>query len=146
MIILDIAKANREIGKLKEELSNITKEKESVTSKLSEFEKANGEYVATAITVEQLKESHAKELESIKAEHAKALASLNETHAKELASLKSQSDKTISETKESVVKETIAIVASQGTNAAIEVVLPVASQEKTREPIYKYKVIPFIKK
>lgn len=133
-MFLNVIKANAEIGKLTESLKTVTTEKESLASKLAEFEAKHKQSVESTVTVEQLAEEHKKEIESLKAEYdAKLIAKDTE-----LAKVKAESEKIISTVKESVAKETIAIVASQGTNAVIETVLPVTTDKEKQERKCKY--------
>lgn len=135
MNILSVAKANIELGKLKEQLEAVTKDNTANIAKLAEYEKTHKEYMESAQTAEAMKADHAKALEAIKVDYEAKLAELKESHAKEISTVKNE-----------VAKETIAIVASQGTNAAIETVLPVsAAYEETKNDKVKYQVIPFKK-
>ena len=151
-MFINIAKANLEIGRLKEEVANMTKDRDSQLTKLKEFEIAHKETIEASQTVAQLKEAHNAELETLKAtitEKDKEIALLKESHQKEIASVKEASEQTISTVKESVTKETIALVASQGTNAAIEIVLPEKSAqggETSSNKKAKYKITSYVSK
>lgn len=142
-MFINITKANLEIGKLKEELANVTKDRDSQATKLKEFEAASKGALDTTQTIASLKEEHQKALETSKTTYEAKIAELS----KEIASLKESHQKEISTVKESVTKETIAIVASQGTNAAIETVLPEKTARegelKTKNKKANYKVTSF---
>jgi hypothetical protein len=150
-------KANTEIAKLKEDIASITKDRDSQLTKLKEFETQHKDYIESAQTADVMKQSHTKALETLKSEYEtklaekdKEMATLKEAQTKQLESIKQETEKSISTVKESVTKETIAIVASQGTNAAIETVIPEkASQDDrtiTRNKKVPYKITSFINK
>jgi peptidoglycan hydrolase CwlO-like protein len=139
-MFLNVIKANAEIGKLSESLKAVTTEKNALVAKLTEFESKNKQSTESNVTVEALAEEHKKEIESLKEEYDAKLTAKDT----ELAKIKAESEKTISTVKESVAKETIAIVASQGTNAVIETVLPVPTEKEERQCKYKYTSVSFL--
>jgi hypothetical protein len=110
MYLLDIVKANAEIGKLNESVKAATAEKETLVKSIAEFETQIKQHIETSQTIAQLKDTHAAELTKLKADYEAKLA---------------EASKTIETTKASVVDESIKLVASQGTNQAIEAVAPV---------------------
>lgn len=147
-MFINITKANFEISRLKGELETVTKDKDLQIKKLAEFEATHKEYIESAQTAEQMKQSHSKELETLKAEYElklsekdKELLTVKESLTKQVETVKAESAKEISTVKEQVAAETIAIVASQGTNVAIETIIPKESVIAEREPRVKYKVI-----
>jgi len=117
MIFLNLVKANAEIDRLKKGLVDMTADRDTQLLKLQEFEKTNKEFIESAQTAEQMKDAHKKELDTLKSEYETKLADKD----KELVKVKEDSQKQISATKESVVAESIALVASQGTNVIIDV-------------------------
>lgn len=148
-LFIDTIKANKEIGRLNESITELTKDRDTQVAALKEFETKNAEFIASAQTYETMKTEHAKALETMKAEHEvklsekdKELATIKESLTKQVEQVKAEAEQTISTVKDSVAAETIAIIASQGTNAAIETVIPKELQAKSeRESKVKFTVI-----
>ena len=115
MYLLDVVKANAEIGKLNESVKAVIAEKETLVKSIAEFESQIKQHIETSQTLVQLKESHAAELTKLKADYEAKLVDKD----KELGTLKATKEKEISTVKASVAEESIRIVASQGTNVVI---------------------------
>ena len=127
-MIFDVIKANIEISRLSKELSEVKTDRDTQVGKMAEFEKTNKDYIESAQTANAMKEAHKKELETLTTDFTAKLAAKD----KELADMKADSEKKISTVKDSVAEETIRLVASQGTNVAIET----AVEEMTPEKAY----------
>jgi len=129
-MFIDLIKANLEVNRLNKELADIKIDRDAQVNKLAEFEKTNKDYIESAQTCEAMKEAHKKELDGLKAEYEQKLAAKDA----ELVTAKQEADKTISTVKESVAAETIALVASQGTNVIVETLV---TEDSTPEGAYK---------
>lgn len=125
-MFIDLIKANLEVGKLNKELAETKTDRDAQLAKLAEFEKANKDYIESAQTAEQMKAAHATEIETLKKDYEAKLAD----KTNELETVKAESAKQISTVKESVAEETIRLVASQGTNVAIETNVSELTPEK----------------
>ena len=152
--IFNVAKANIEIANLKEELASVSKDRDAQVTALKSFETAHKDYIESAQTAEAMKEAHKKELETVKSEYEaklsekdKELTAIKESITKTVETVKAEADKTISTVKESVAAETIAIVASQGTNVAIDnMTSQEVSDNVTKHNKMKYIVVSHLNK
>lgn len=125
-MFIDLIKANLEVSKLNKELTDTKADRDTQLAKLQEFEKTNKDYIESAQTAEQMKAAHKAELDTLKADYEGKLTAKEA----ELVTAKADAAKEISTVKESVAEETIRLVASQGTNVAIETVVTEMSPEK----------------
>ena len=112
------SKVSGEASQLKASLEEMTKDRDATLLKLKEFEEKNKDYIESAQTAEQMKEAHNKAIESLKAEYEQKVA---------------DKDKEITKVKESVVSESIKLVASQST----DVVIPSAPAMGIEEALVK---------
>lgn len=152
-MIFNTIKANAEIKRINTELETVTKDRDLQVAKLKEFETTNKDYIESAQTANQMQETHKTEMDKLKSDYElklagkdKELVTEKESKNKEIETVKQESEKTISTVKASVAEETIRIVASQGTNLAVESVIPVELQKPVRESKVKFQSISWLKK
>ena len=100
MIIIDVIRANKEISRLNKELADL---------------KANTNAIASS-SKEIVKESFKMELANLRSEYELKIADKD----REINAIKEASLKELEAVKNSVVEESIRLVASQGTNVVIE--------------------------
>ena len=115
-MILNALKANNEISRLKKVVTDITADRDLQLTKLKEFEDTNKDYIESAETASKMKSKHKQEVDLLN----KQIETLKTDYELKLSAKDKEVESAKNDIQARVVHESIALVASQGTNVMVD--------------------------